>query len=98
MFYSKKEAVYNDWYTTLVKGLVETSRFVNSICFSGGWSAISLTLTHIFYLPLVFKSGNARKRPDKKGKFERNGNLEKINKRNMIQSIHIKLKANNYEQ
>ena len=38
-------AFHKELYYTLVEGLFETSGFVNSLCCSGGWSAVSLTFT-----------------------------------------------------
>ena len=42
-------AICKELYSTIVEGLVETSRFVNSLCFTRGWSAVSLTLIYFHF-------------------------------------------------
>ena len=43
-------AFLKEWYSTLIEGLVDTSRFVNFLCFSRGWSADHLTFTQYLFI------------------------------------------------
>ena len=43
-----------EWYSTLVAGLVETSKFVNSLS-SCDWGAVSLTFNHIILFSCMYK-------------------------------------------
>ena len=45
-------AFHREWYSTIIEGFVETSRFVhvNSICISRALRAVFLTFTPIFFI------------------------------------------------
>ena len=80
------------WYSTLVEGLVETSRFVNSICFSHSCSAVFLTFTpydgpYLFIFIHVLKTEEARMESN-------HGNLI-LNSASVLIQYQIQTKTNN---
>ena len=54
-FMGRFRAFHKGWYSTVVDDLAETSRFANSLCFSRGWIADSLSLLIGFQLSERFK-------------------------------------------
>ena len=53
MYLTRFTGIHKEWYSTIVKGLVETSEFLKipllSTCWSWSWSSVPLDIEHLSF-------------------------------------------------